>query len=650
MVKNKTNELIELIKTDYTKYSKTLSEDDLVKVLKKLADVYYNTGESLLPDEIYDELRELLEELNPENPFLFEVGAPVKGTKEKVKLPFEMGSLRKIKPKTGALEKWCKKYEGPYLISDKLDGMSVQLYKNEKGKLMLYSRGKGTIGQDVSHLIKYLFDEKMLAKIPNNVSVRGELVISKNNFKKISSYMKNARSAAGGLINSKTVDAKVASVTEFVAYAILFPRLLQSEQMELLEELKFKTVKYKVVDEIDDDMMSKYLLERKKKCEYGMDGIVCIDNSKVYKETGGYPEYSFAFKMLLEDQIVIADVVDVIWNVSKDGYMKPTVQIKPVELMNSTVTYATAHNAKMVFDNNLGPGAKIKIIMGGDVIPFILGVVKESKNGKPKLPDVDCDWNETGVDLIVTDMENNEEINTKLLIFFFNTMGVKYMSEGIIQKLVGEGYDTVKKILKAKKDDLVKIDGIGEKLVKKIYDEIDRAFDEVELPVFMSASHKFGRGLGSRKLVEVINIYPNILNEKWSKSKTVEKILEVPGFAEKLAKAFAENFEEFKDFYKEISKIKDLSRFENIEESSEDESDEEKIFADHKIVFTGFRDANLQKFIQKNGGKVTTTVSKNTTILVHKDGADTQSSKFKKAEDVGTKIMSQSEFTKKYVN
>lgn len=71
-----------------------------------------------------------------------------------------MGSLTKIKPKTGALDKWCKKYEGPYIISDKLDGASVQLYKDKKGNIMLYSRGKSIEGQDISHLIPYVTSKK----------------------------------------------------------------------------------------------------------------------------------------------------------------------------------------------------------------------------------------------------------------------------------------------------------------------------------------------------------------------------------------------------------------------------------------------------------------------------------------------------------
>lgn len=644
-------ELIKLIQADYKKQSKKLSISDLVKVLKKLSDVYYNSGESLVSDLIYDELRDALEERDPENPFLEEVGAPVKGTKNKVKLPFEMGSLTKIKPDTGALDKWSKKYKGPYVVSDKLDGASVQLYKDKKGNTMLYSRGKSIEGQDISHLIPYVTSKNSIKNLPNNTSVRGELIISKKNFEKVSSYLKNARNAVSGLVNSKTVDMKVAKLTELVTYAVLYPRDNQSHQMKLLEKCEFNVVPYKKVKKLDEDTMKKYLLERKKDSKYEMDGIVCVDDSDIYEETGGYPDYAFAFKMLLDDQTAIATIVKILWDPSMDGYIKPTIEIKPIDLIGVTVTYATAHNAKFIVDNNLGPGAKIKIVRSGDVIPYILEVIEESKSGKPQMPSYEHEWNETEVDLIVKNPNENikKMIVIKQMIHFFSAMKIKYLSEGIITKLVNNGYDTIPKILKAKKEKLSKIEGLGDKMVTKIYDEIDRAFEEVDLQTFVGASHKFGRGLGRRKMEEVLNVYPDILSQNWSNKQMVNKILEVPGFALKLAQLFADNFGDFKKFYDEIAKIKDISRFVDVESSDDDDSEsEEQLLDGEKIVFTGFRDSDLEKCIKKMGGKVSSTVSGNTTILVHKDDADQSVSKFQKAKEKGTKIISQSAFIKKY--
>lgn len=658
MVKTRNvNELIKLVKNkDYINDVNNMNVDELVKLLKKLSDVYYNTGSSLVSDKIYDDIKDVLEKKDKANLYLKEVGAPIKGTKEKIKLPFEMGSLIKIKPDTNDVKKWTDKYNGPYVISDKLDGASAQLYKDEKGKLFLFSRGDGHEGQNISHLLTYLFKKSILDNLPNNISIRGELIISKANFKKIDSFMKNARNAVSGLVNSKTVDIRVSGVTKFVAYAILHPRYKQSDQMILLHELGFETVYHAKIHEnkLNDEVLKKTLTNRKKNSPYEIDGIVCIDDSVVYGHEGGYPEHARAFKMMTDDQVEIATVVKVIWTPSKYGILYPKVQIKPVNLSGTTITYATAFHADFVVNNKIGPGAKIKITKGGEVIPDILEVTKAAKDG-PQMPDIDYEWSKTNVDIIMTDLkgEGSETVTVKLISSFFKVLGVKYLSEGIVTKLVENNYDTIEKILTADKNKLVKIEGIGEKMIQKIYDEIDRAFQEIDIVTFMAASHKFGKGLGEKKLREIVNEYPNILLEGWSKAKIKEQVMKVEGFSDTLSSLFADNFTKFKKFYNDISKIVDLSRFEEEVDSDSDSdfsegSNNVKIFEGKSIVFTGFRDKDLEQFVIKNGGKVSGSVSGNTFILVCKDGADTTTSKFVKAQEKGTTIMTKSEFIKKY--
>lgn len=641
-------ELINLVKKDYKKYSETFSINELIKILKKLADEYYNSGNPLVQDDVYDYIRDVLEKKDPTNEFLDEVGAPIRGTKEKVKLPFEMSSLIKFKPDTNAVEKWAIKYTGQYVLSDKLDGASAELYKNYDGKTYLYSRGNRTTGQNISHLLPYFFKNDLLNDIPNGMCIRGELIISKEKFPKISSFMKNARNAVAGLVNSKKVDKRVANITNFIAYSILNPQYIQSKQMELLKDFKMPIVQYKIINKIDDDILKKYLIERKKKSPYEIDGIVCIDDSKIYNNSNAYPEHAFAFKMLLNEQIDITTVIRVIWNPSMDGYLKPTIEIKPIELGGTTITYATAHNAKFIVDNKIGPGAKVKIVRSGDVIPYILEVISPAKSNKPQMPQYSYKWNSSKVDLILKTISgtNKQLVTIKIITHFFKTMGVKYLSEGIITKLVDNDYDSIEKILKADKQKLTEIECIGEKLINKIYNEIDRSFKETNLATFMAASHKFGRGLGEIKINEIVSVYPNILNEKWSKIEMKKKILQVYGFSDISANLFVENFDNFKKFYNTINKIKNLSHYEKSKIVSNINSN--KHFKGQIIVFTGFRDADLEKKITENGGKVTGSVSKKTTILVHSDTIDKNSSKFIKASELKIKIMSKSEFLEKF--
>jgi DNA ligase (NAD+) len=634
---------------DPQKYTKKLSNDEIVDILETLSDAYYNTGESMVSDEIYDQIIDILKKRDPDNKYFSNVGAPIKGTKELVTLPFEMGSLSKIKPGGDDLEKWMKKFKGPYHLSDKLDGVSAQIYKNPSGEIFMYSRGDGVEGQNISHLLKYVVDKKVLKKLPESSSIRGELIISRSDFKKIEDQMKNARNAVAGLVNAKNFNKDVAKITKFIAYSILNPRYYYHEQMKLLKEYGFDIVINKQIKKLNEDLLKEYLTDRRKNSDYEIDGIVCVDDSIIYSHSGGYPEHSFAFKMITEDQIAKTKVVKVHWKPSKDGYLKPRIEIEPVNLVGTTVTYATAFNAKYIVDNNIGEGAEIKIIRSGDVIPYILEVVKGAKNGSD-MPDFPYKWNSSKVDLILKDDDDDNQgkqiVKIELLVHFFSTIGVKFLSKGIITKLVENDYDSIEDILKARKKDLAKIEGLGEKIIDKIYDEIDRAFEEITLEIFMGASNKLGRGLNSKKLKEVIDVYPNLINdfEDLDEDEIKEKILKVQGFSDKLATQFSENYENFIKFYKDISKLKNLSRFEKIEVKKKGGIFDDKIF-----VFTGFRDKDMEKFIIDNGGKTSSSVSGNTYMLIHADDADINSSKFVKAKEKGTKIIKKSDFIKQFM-
>lgn len=541
------------------------------------------------------------------------------------------------------LKNWISNFSGPFFFSDKLDGASAQLWKDHNGNIMLYSRGDGTEGQDISNLTSLIFDKNTLNKIPNGTSIRGELIISIKNFNNVSDYMKNARNAVAGLVNSKTVDNKIAKNTDFVAYSILSPRFKYSEQMKKLESWKINTVKHKKVNTLSHNILSSYLTERKSKSLYEIDGIVCIDDSVLYEHKGGFPEHAFAYKMITADQLTTATVEDVLWELSMDGYIKPTIKIKPVNLKGVTVTYTAGFNAKFIVDNNIGPGSKITIIRSGDVIPYVLEVLSPSKKGVPKLPEYPYNWNHTEVDFVVKKLEGESKriVTIKLLMHFFEGIGVKYMGEGIITKLVNNKYDSVEKILNADKKKLANIDGIGDTTVENIFDEIDRAFSEISLVKFMSASHKFGRGLAEKKLQNIIDVYPNILNKKWSEEEMIEKIKEVDGFSEKLASLFASNFSNFKNFYSSVSKIKKLS------------NSTVKIVKNAKltgkyIVFTGKRDKDLENKIISHGGKVENRITKTSSYLVHDDNSDKTSSKFENAKKNNTTVLSKTDFKLKY--
>lgn len=636
--------IIEEIKKDPLKFSKKATAKELVKILKLLSDAYYNSANPIVSDVIFDLLKEELEIKDPNNNFLKEIGAPV--IKQKIKLPYPMGSLDKIKPNTNELSKWIKNFPGPYVLSDKLDGISAQLYKDKNGIFKLYSRGNGIDGQDISHLIKFIIDKKVkLTEIENGTSIRGEIIISKKNFKKIENFMANARNAAAGLVNSKTIDKRVANISEFIAYSIINPSYKQIQQMEILEKWKFNVVEYKIEKNITEELLGKYLTERRKQSNYEIDGIVVTDSSKKYDIVEGNPDHAFAFKAVLDDQIAEAKVVDVLWNVSKDGFFKPTIQIEPVKLVGTTITYATAFNAKYVVENKLGPGAVIKLVRSGDVIPHILEVIKPAK--ETKMPDVPYKWSASGVDILVKDIYGafGDTIKVKRIVHFFKTLDVKNISEGIVKKLVDNGYDSIDKILEADRDKLQNIEGIGEKLLNKIYDSINNQLKNTNLETLMAASNIFGTGLGSKKLKLIIDKYPDILAVKWSDLEIYKNIENIEGFSDITTRKFIDNLPKFKKFFETLNDIIDIDYLNN---SIVKKSNGNK-FKDQIIVFTGFRNKDWEKYIVENGGKISSTVSGKTTLVVYSSN-NTNSSKLIRAGKLNIDTMTEDEFKSKYIN
>lgn len=633
------------------KYAEEVSIKELEDTLRKLSEIYYNTGDSQVSDEIFDLMKDILKTRDPKNKFLEETGAELSqsASKEKVMLPYPMKSLDKIKPDTTALEKFVAEYRGPYILSDKLDGVSAMIYKNGKGEIKMYSRGNGIKGQDISHLIKYVVPKDVdFNKMKNETAIRGEIIMTKENFKLIADKMANARNAVAGQINSKHIDIKIVRLMNFVAYSVINPQYKQADQMEKLETMNFDTVTYKIVDKISNDMLSKYLVDRRKNSDYEVDGVVVVDSSKVYKVDDSNPEYAFAFKTVLGDQVSETIVEDVIWNPSKDGLLKPRIQIQPVKVSGTTIKFATAFNGKYVLDNKLGPGSVIKIVRSGDVIPHILEVVKPAT--KAKMPDVPYKWSASGVDVMIKDIFNTQidattnQIKVKQLDHFFSTLEVKSIGSGILTKMVEKGYNTVEKILSAKKSDLIDIEGIGEKMITKIFDNIKTSFATTKLSVFMTASNIFGCGLGTKKLQLIIDNYPDIMNNKWKKEEFVEKLNAIDGFSDKTTLKFIDNLDNFKTFFDNINKIIDISHLNKpVIVKAKGNKFEKEI-----VVFTGFRDKELEKIVTDNGGKISSSVSSKTTLVVYAESAS-DSSKLTKAKDLKIKTMTDGEFKKKFM-
>jgi NAD-dependent DNA ligase len=210
--------------SDYLK----LNNEELEKELRYL-NKQYREGNPLIADDVYDYLLDTLKERDPTNTFFKEVGAPIVEEKNKVELPYKMFSLDKIKNEEKPFQRWRLKYPGDVVVSHKLDGNSGLLYiKN--GKISLYSRGTGIIGQDISFLVPYISifrggitssneHKQFLFDNYEEVAIRGELILSKKDWEFISSKVEglsNPRNTVAGTLNAKAPNPLILSKIRFV--------------------------------------------------------------------------------------------------------------------------------------------------------------------------------------------------------------------------------------------------------------------------------------------------------------------------------------------------------------------------------------------------------------------------------------------------
>ena len=567
---------------------------------------------------------------------LQQIGAPV--TRNKVELPFNMPSMDKIKPDTNILDKWKKKYNGPYVLSCKLDGVSG-LYTTQGSTPKLYTRGDGKIGQDISHLIPYL-------KLPKvkDIVVRGEFIIKKQTFdQKYKHSFANPRNMVSGIINSKQVDKKIHDL-DFIAYEMIVPSLKPSSQMKKLEELSFQVVQNVVQKDVTNEYLSSVLVDWRTNYMYEIDGII-VGDDHIYPRTDKNPEHAFAFKMVISDQVAEAKVVDVEWNISKTGYLKPRVEIEPIRLGGVTIKHATGFNGNFIESNKIGIGAIIEIIRSGDVIPYIKSVITPAETAK--MPNIPYKWTTTNIDIMIDNMDTNEVLQEKRIVNFFTTLEVENLSSGNVKRIMKAGYDTIPKILRMSKQDFGKVEGFKEKMAEKVYTSIQTKINQASLVQIMVASNMLGRGLGEKKLSPIMNTFPDILTSSESNESKIAKLQTIPGIGKENANSFVANIGAFMQF------LKDVQLESKLQQKRASPSPKQNVNTSHplynqKVVMTKVRDAEIIAALKENGGELVDNVKKGILAVVTKNTQDV-SNKIIKAKEMNIPIMSVEDFKKTYM-
>ena len=639
MAKTKTH--IQKFKTAGISAIEHLSQQELADIIVLANDAYYNTETDvvLLTDNEYDIVKEYMQTKFPKAAALQQIGAPITG-KNKVNLPYEMWSMDKIKPDSGALPAWVNKYKGPYVLSCKLDGVSG-LYSTEGETPKLYTRGDGKVGQDISHLLETL-------KLPTTkgIVVRGEFLISKATFEsKYASQFANPRNLVSGIVNAKAVAGKAvagkAADLDFVTYEVVIPKLKPSEQLQKLTDLGFKVVEHKTETALTNELLSDYLVDMRKNHPYEIDGIIVTDDA-IHPRVSGNPDHAFAFKMMLSDQKAEAKVVDVEWSPSKDGFLKPRVRIEPIKLGGVTITYATGYNAKFIEDNKIGVGAIVELIRSGDVIPKILSTTVPAE--KPQMPLVPYIWNETHVDILLENASEDRTVQEKNVTAFFSELDVDGLKAGNVRKIMDAGFDTVPKILRMTEADF-KTAGF-KTMAPKYVENIATKVGEASLLNIMVASGKLGRGLGERKISPIMEAHPDILVSEDTPPQKITKVKTVGGIEQKSAQLFVENIPAFLAFLKECGLDSKLTA--KAAPKPEKVFDKAHPLYQKEVVMTKVRDQDIITALEAAGGKLADSIKATTLALIVKSKED-ESNKTKDATKKGVPIMTPEEFKEKYM-
>ena len=670
-IKSEILENLNKFKTQGISSLEMLSLEELTLMLQEAIDNYYISDlkeNSLLTDNEYDILREYILKKDPTNALANDQQTQIADNTSKVKLPYEMWSMDKIKPDTNALTKFKEKFKGPYVISAKVDGVSA-LYSTESGTPNLYKKGDGKYGFLINHIIPYL-------KLPTekNITLRGELIIKEKTFEeKYKTQFANSRNFISGIVNRKKltqVEKEILKDIDFVAYEVIMPQNLKpSEQYNKLVELNTITVKNIqsiTYPELTNDYLSNKLLDFRANYEYTIDGIICIDDNLHPRESKN-PEHAFAFKMMLTDQVLEAKVLDVLWAASKDGLLKPRVQFEPVQIGGVTITYATGINARFIVDNNIGLGALVRLTRSGNVIPKITEVIVPAQ--KPILPNVDeykYVWNETNVDFVLTNVKADPRVEAKSITKFFKELEVEGLGEANVEKIIASGANSIPKIINASLEDLLKVEGFKEKMATKIKTSIAKQLAKASIAKIAGASNIFGRGLGEKSISQILKVEPTIFTSQDSLKEKIDKVKAIEGFAEKTATQFVKAIPEFNEFLmlikpEMLEPKEEKPKKEESKEPKEEQTQEAKqeptlehILNNKKIVFSDFEKTSkytkkeLENILLKFGALIESNITKNTNILVTGNNSS-KSTKTEKAKKIDTiEIIKLDDFLEKY--
>jgi len=545
-----------------------------------------------------------------------------------------------------------------YVVEAKIDGLAASLIY-ENGQLIRgATRGNGTIGEDITHNIKTIKSIPLSLNKAISLEVRGEVFMSKDSFAKLNDQrrsqglepFKNPRNAAAGTM--RQLDSKVAAERDLDMFIYSITEKDEDavnthfEVLNHLKELGFKinneVRKYETINDVI--VRVKTLEEMRQDLPYDIDGVVVKVNERKYYEEIGYtaksPKWAIAYKFKAEE--VITKVNDIFFQVGRTGQITPVASLEPVDVQGSTVSRATLHNEDYLKEKDIRLHDDVIIKKAGDIIPEVVSVIKENRDDSSQPFEFikSCPVCGGPIERKGSEADHyceNDDCpakNMEGLIHFSSrgAMNIEGLGERIIELFYNEGYlKTIPDIyrLHERRDKLIVRAGFGVKSIDKLLSNIEKSKD--------NSLEKLVFGLGIRfvgsKVSKVLAMHFKTLSDMMDASETEFKAVDEIG--DKIAASLVTYFND-EDNKSLIQELADLG----INMTYDGPEKQTGVFDGKTFVITG-KLPNLTRneaklIIEKQGGKVTSSVSKNTDYLLAGEDAG---SKYDKAEKLSVRII-----------
>ena len=638
---------------------------ELVEILNKAAKSYYVDAVEIMPnieyDKLYDELVKLEKETNVvlSNSPTQNVGYETASELPKKAHESPMLSLDKTKSVT-ELEDWLGDNEA--LLSWKMDGLTIVLTYRGGELVEAVTRGNGIIGEVITNNAKNFQNVPLKIEYKGELILRGEAVIKYSDFKRINESIsdadakyKNPRNLCSGSVRqlnpAVTRERKVYfNVFNVVKADNIDFENSKAKQFEWAKNEGFDVVEYKFTNRtsLANDITD--FESRIADNDIPSDGLVLLLDDIALGErlgsTAKFPRNAMAFKWSDERQTTKLKYIE--WSPSRTGLINPVAVFEPVELEGTTVSRASLHNVSIFEELMLGVGDEISVYKANMIIPQVYENLTKSNTEKvPKIcPACGKDTtikkdNESKVLLCTNPDCQVKHIKQYALMASRDALNIDGLSESTLEKFLSKGFiksDSDLFHLDKFKDEIINMDGFG----KRSYEKLIAALDEAKNTTVSRFLYSLGiAGIGSANAKMIAKYFDNDIDRIISASK--DDLLEIEGIGEVLANSIADFFKSEKNI-ENVESLRKILKFEKEESSGGDK------LSGKVCVITGslehFSNRNeLKELIEKNGGKVSGSVSSKTNYLINNDTAS-NSSKNKKAKELGVEIISEEDFLK----